>query len=167
MKLRSRKYSIVILCAGVVVHERRLAEHGLHRLHSRLAEEFGLEPDAVDHIIGEIGMSSDPSPDGTPSAPRKAIREHIGGFLENLESELERSLVYALQEYGEETVGRLIVHGEGGSIPGLTEHVSSALEMEVRVVGPADVAECPASLSAAAHSPALITALGLAQHPGE
>ena len=155
---------LVVLCADVVVFERALTEHGLNRLHMVLAGKFDLQPDVADHLIGEIGLTQAP-PGAVRSDLLKAVRGHIAGYLDRLASELRLSLSYAAQEHAKSGVDRLLVHGEGASIPGLADRLSSALDLELRMVAPTDVVECRPSLMATCRWPILSTALGLAQHP--
>ena len=158
---------LVVLYAGVVVHQRVLPELGLHPLHAQLAEVFDLKPEEVDWVVTRMGRHPGAADAEAPPESAEAIGEHIGVFLAGIESELSRSLAYAGQEYAADAVGGLVVHGEGAPIPGLAEHLASALDVDMKIVAPADVAECPPALAEACRSPALITALGLARHEGE
>ncbi|MHC4767293.1 MAG: hypothetical protein ACYTEI_01120, partial [Planctomycetota bacterium] len=61
----------------------------------------------------------------------------------------------------------LLLHGEGASIPGAANRLASKLRREIETIAPAMLARCSGSLSALCASPSLITAFGLAQHPGD
>ncbi len=157
--------ALVIVCAEVVVYERALTEHGLNRLYLAIADQHELEHDVTDHIVSEIGIRSDLPQDQAQSDVLKLVRGDIINYLDNLASEVRLSVSYGSQEYADGAVERLIIHGEGASMPGVAAYLSSRLEMKVRSVAPKHVADCSPSLSEICGLPVLSTALGLAQHP--
>jgi len=157
--------AIVIVCAEVVVYERALTEHGLNRLYLAVADQHELDNDVTDHIVSEIGISSDLPQDQAQSDLLKLVRGDIINYLDNLASEVRLSVSYGSQEYADGAVARLIIHGEGASMPGVAAYLSSRLDMKVRTVAPTHVADCSPSLSEICGLPVLSTALGLAQHP--
>jgi len=158
---------LVVLCGGVVVYERALAEYGLNRLHMLLTGKFDLDREVTDYIVGEMGLRSDLPGNETRTGLLKAVRSFTIRYFNRMLSELRLSLAYAVQEFAEGSVDRLLIHGEGASIPGLAAHLSSELDMEVRTFAPTDVAECGPSVRDVCALPALSTAVGLAQHPRE
>ncbi len=157
--------ALAIVCDEVVVYERSLTEHGLNRLYLAVADQHDLEHDVTDHIVSEIGIRSDLPQDQAQSDLVKAVRGDIINYLDNLVSEVRLSVSYGSQEYADGAVERLIIHGEGASMPGVAAYLSSKLDMKVRSVAPTHVADCPPSLSEICGLPVLSTALGLAQHP--
>ncbi|MHC4219421.1 MAG: pilus assembly protein PilM [Planctomycetota bacterium] len=165
LKLGWRVAHLVTLYGNAVVHERSLSEYGLQNLHELLGDSFGLETEVTDHLLNEMGFRGDAGNGSGPSGLLEAVQDQIGRYARAIVSEVKRSLAYATQEYGDGPADRLLLHGIGAAIPGLAEQFSSALDMPVTVVSPPDVAECAPSVSA--DSPGLITALGLAQHPGD
>ncbi len=158
---------LVVLHRGTVVHERSLPDHGLRNLHAPFAEVFDLDFDVTEYIIGEIGLDQRPSDDAGSSEVLTAARQQIGAYLDGVAPEVERSLHYSAQEHGEPVADPLLLHGEGASIPGAANRLSSALGTKVETVAPWTIASCSASLSALCESPSLITAFGLALHPGD
>ena len=110
-------------------------------------------------------MRSDVSEDKARSDLLRAVHRFIGGYIKKMVSELRLSLTYATQEFADGSVDQLLVHGEGAAMPRLAAHLSSELAVKARTLAPADVAQCPPSLSATCSLPVLSTALGLAQHP--
>ncbi len=158
---------LVVLCGGVVVYERALAEYGLNRLHMLLTGKFDLDREVTDYIVSEMGLRRDLPEDDAGADLRKSVRNFTIRYLNRLLSELRLSLAYASQEFAEGTVDRLLIHGEGASIPGLAAHLSSQLDIEVRTFAPTDVAQCAPSIRDVCARPVLSIALGLAQHPRE
>ncbi len=155
---------LVVLCDGVVVHERLLPEHGRRHLHEILAREFKLEPDIIDYVVDRIGLDPEASPPEVSARLLSAISGQLRAYLERLESDLLRSMSYATQEYAEDDLSRLIVHGDGAGMPGLSDHIAAVLGIDVRVATPSDTAVCPAALETVSRSPALVMAMGLALH---
>ena len=78
--------------------------------------------------------------------------------------ELNTSLSYASQEYPDRELDRLLVHGEGALVPKLVQQLGDQLDLATRTLVPTDVAHCGGPLAGLGGSPALVTALGLAQH---
>jgi Tfp pilus assembly PilM family ATPase len=158
---------LVVLRGGVVIHERFLSDHGLRNLHAPFAEVFDLDAEVTEYIITEIGLDRDVSEDVGSSEVLDAARQQTAGFLDGLAPEVDRSLLYSAQEHGEPVAEPLLLHGEGASIPGAAKHLASKLRREVETIAPETLARCSGSLSALCASPSLITAFGLAQHPGD
>jgi type IV pilus assembly protein PilM len=157
---------LVVLSGRVVVYERLLAEYGLNRLYMMLTHKFDLEREVADYVLGEIGMQTEPTHDGVRSDLLKSVRGYIVSYLDKLVHELRLSLTYATQEYGDGSIDRLHLLGEGAAIPRLPAHLAAPIEVAVDTVMPANLARCPRSLEAACRSPHLCIALGLAQHSG-
>jgi hypothetical protein len=154
----------VVLYGGNVIHERFLPDHGLRNLHAPFAEVFDLDPEVTEYIIGEIGFDPSPPREIAASEVLDAARQQIAGYIDGLASEVRRSLSYSAQEHGESVSEPVLLHGEGASIPGIAERLSSALGESVEPVAPGCLAACRAASTLCA-SPALITAFGLAMHP--
>ena len=157
---------LVVVAEGIVAYERVLAEHGMNRLHSRLANKLDLDGDVTDHLLHEIGLRCDLPEAEAQSDLLTSVRRYLSDHLDRMASELTRSLTYASQEYAGRDLDRVLVHGEGAVVPGLTEHLSSQLGLEVKTLVPRDVADCR-TLPAQGGLGVLMTALGLAQHAGD
>jgi Tfp pilus assembly PilM family ATPase len=87
--------------------------------------------------------------------------EHI----DRLAQELSVSLTYAARECLAQPVARVLVIGQGASMPGLGPHLSSACGVPCQVVRPGDVADCAAAPSLS-DGPGLVAAMGLALFEG-
>jgi Tfp pilus assembly PilM family ATPase len=79
--------------------------------------------------------------------------------------ELKVSLTYAQHQYHETAVSRLLLVGGGACIPGVAAHLSKTLGVESRTAAPADTAVPAPAVAGVCTSPALMLAMGLAQHP--
>lgn len=155
---------LVVLSANVVVYERSLLESGLNRLHDSLVDDLDLDADVADYIFTEIGIDPDSAGGETQKHLVAAARERMIAHVNALVPEIRMSLGYAAQEYGRDSVDRLILLGEAASIPGMTGHLGDAFGVEAAVVSPADLADpanCPRQTC---ESPALTIAFGLAQY---
>ena len=155
---------LVVVHDGIVVYERTLTEHGMNRLHGRLIAKLDMDRDVADHLLHEIGLRSDAPEAGEGSELLAVVRSYITSHLDRLIAELNTSLSYAGQEYPDCELDRLLVHGEGALVPRLVERLGDQLGLATRTLAPIDVARCGRSLAGLGGSPALVTALGLAQH---
>jgi len=133
-------------------------------LHGRLIAKLDMDHDVADHLLHEIGLRSDAPEAREGSELLAVVRSYITNHLDRLIAELNTSLSYAGQEYPDCELDRLLAHGEGALVPGLVERLGDRLGLATRTLAPVDVARCGRSLAGLAGSPALVTALGLAQH---
>ncbi len=155
---------LVVVHDGVVVYERTLTEHGMNRLHGRLIAKLDMDNEVADHLLHEIGLRADAAGAEEGSELLAVVRSYITNHLDRLIAELNTSLSYAGQEYPDRELDRLLVHGEGAMVPKLVERLGEQLGLATRAIIPTDVARCGRSLAGLGGSPALVTALGLAQH---
>jgi Tfp pilus assembly PilM family ATPase len=86
-------------------------------------------------------------------------------YADELVRELAVSFAYAAHEYPDGEVGRLLMVGGGGAMPGLAGRLTDALGVAAAPVTPAEVFGCGPGLLAACGSPALTAAAGLALFP--
>lgn len=155
---------LVVVHDGIVVYERTLTEHGMNRLYGKLIAKLDMDCDVADHVLHEIGLQSDDSEAGEHSEVLAVVRSYITSHLDRLIGELSTSLSYASQEYPDRELDRLLVHGEGALVPDLVQRLGDQLDLATRTLVPTDIAHCGGPLAGLGGSPALITALGLAQH---
>ncbi len=155
---------LVVVHDGIVVYERTLTEHGMNRLHGRLIAKLDMDRDIADHVLNEIGLRSDEPEAGEGSELLTVVQRYITNHIDRLIAELNTSLSYASQEYPDHELDRLLVHGDGALVPGLVERLGEPLGLATQTLAPTDIAQCRRSLLRLGKSPALITALGLAQH---
>jgi len=151
---------VAVCCRGVVVYERSLPEASLASLHEKLRNEFQLDFVKAEILLGEVGLSGG---DRAEMALFDRVRTIITDHFDQAVEDLRAPFVYAIRQYGGETSSRLILLGGGASIAGLARHLGERLAMPVRVVSPADLAECPRPLLGTCGRPSLTMAVGLAQ----
>ena len=151
---------------GVVIYGRTLAEGGIAKLYQTLGSRLELEPDVIDYLLAESGMANT----GAPAAgqQRKGPVDAAGLIAAHFDAavrDIQVSLRYAQHQYPGTTVSRLILVGGGACIRGVASHFGGVLGIETRTAAPADVAACSPGVAAAAQSPALMLATGLARFP--
>jgi type IV pilus assembly protein PilM len=153
--------NVIVLHSGVVIYERSLPEAGIGRLHKLLEEEFHLEGDETDVILRDVGLSRDAqsSAEGLFEGVRAMISAHFDQAMEDLRA----PFFYALQQYSDSPIDRLLLVGGGASIASLPDHLGAAMKMSARAVTPVDLAECPSPLLGKCGRAAMTGAIGLAR----
>lgn len=154
---------VVLLYRDAVVYERTLGETGIRPLFEAMSKKLALSAETIDSILGEVGIQSDADGEKTGWESFRAVRGMISAHLASMLEEVRLSFSYATGQYRDAALERLILVGGGAAIPGVREYISSALEMDVRTVAPADVADCPEALREQCSDPALTASVGLAQ----
>jgi Tfp pilus assembly PilM family ATPase len=159
--------SLIVILDEIVVYERALADTGLSRLHGALVNDLDLDADVADYVLREIGLRADLEDQDIPTELARAARESVLGYVSLLAPEVRVSLGYAAQEYGKSGVDRLVMVGEGASVPGLADQLSNEFSLTARVVAPTQLADCPERLRATCSAPALTAAFGLSLYQGD
>ena len=177
--------TLSLMHRGVAIYGRALGDSGICKLYHTLATRLGLEIEVIDYLLSDTGLSGTESAAAAaaahPVAPQyrngvhgaapvgrkaKAATDAAGLIAAHFEAavhELQVSLSYAQNQYPDTPLSRLLVVGGGGCIRGVTEHLRRTLGIEARAVAPADLAACSPAVADKCASPALTTALGLAQ----
>ena len=153
---------LLLIHQGVVVYERSLVESGIRRAGEALSKRLSLDGPALDVLLTEVGLDGGKT-DAEDAAVLGVVRELLSKQFDEVVEELRAPFSYAVQQYPDSYVDQLLLVGGGAAIPGLDAYLRSALGIDVRMVSPADLAECPPSLLARCSTGALIGALGLAQ----
>lgn len=152
-----------LVWSGGVIYRRALSELGMIRLRAALVQRYGIEQGAADHLIETLGLR--PEPSAQPDLA-EAVRSLAAGFVEKLAAELRVSLDYAAREFAAPSVPGLLLHGGGATMPGLDAALAAELGAETRSILPGDVVDVGSATRSGSRSPAFVTAVGLAQHPG-
>jgi Tfp pilus assembly PilM family ATPase len=153
---------VFILYRGVVVYERTLGETGVKRLSEALNRRLGLDLETTDSVLGEVGLGAERNrQEGAESFDELhgIIASHLNGMVE----ELQASFTYALHQYRDAALKRVLLIGGGAAVPGAASRLASALSLDVQPVAPARVAHCSPPLVETCGNPALMMAAGLAQ----
>jgi type IV pilus assembly protein PilM len=152
---------LTVVHDGVPAYERILADGALDHLRVAVRSRLGIEPELADHLYA--GLSLLPQGEESAGAGGEAAGAALEHF-ENLAGELCTAIAYAEHRLGAE-IRRVHLQGHGAGISGIDAHLTQFLPAPARILRPADVLEMPQSASAAAASPALMTAVGLAMNP--
>lgn len=152
-----------IICNGVVMYERMLSIAGVESLTEAVASRFGLDAEAINRVLTEVGFNSASQPNEADQQlfdhVTKVLKRHFSVMADGLKA----PFAYASQQCAHGEVKRLLLVGGGAGIPGLDRFLDQTLETEVLTVRPADLVECPSSLLTESCDPALTLVVGLAK----
>ncbi len=162
---------LVLLHGGTVVYERDLTKSGFAAMVRLVASERNADVDATEHVFFTEGLENLGLPTGDPGPGTGSPGNGQGGsstttlaaHLENMAAEVRTSLAYLASQYQDALVKRLLMVGGGACIRGLQGFLAARLGLEVRIVNPGDLGQCPETINAT-YGPSLIPALGLAQY---
>ncbi len=154
---------LLLLHGGTVVYQRSLTEAGLARVHRALTGQLGLDEETADFVLG--GEKPSPPEGEGPGAwrVRADVQSKLASYFRRLRDELQASLSYALHQYPDAPVQRLVLLGAGARLGGLSEFMASAVSAEVRTIGLGDVARAPAGLAVGGDAPDMVKCVGLAR----
>jgi Tfp pilus assembly PilM family ATPase len=93
----------------------------MRRLRAESAKALRLPTAAIGRLLAEQGMLRGDS---------ELLADVIAGALDGFIEEIAQSAAYASTRYDGASIERVYLVGIGASIPGLAEHLSSALECE-------------------------------------
>lgn len=163
-----RAARLVLMHQGTIVYERRLSEAGLAPLGQAIASELRVEPAIAEYLLTDVGLGR-PAGETVENAgedlpqldeAHRVIRDHFGPLC----LEVQSSMAYLEHQYGETSrLGAALVGG-GAMIPGLAEHLGTAMNCQARRVTPAQHGTCTSGLLGLAGSALLSAAMGLAMH---
>lgn len=146
--------TLVLLCRGAVIYERRLPEVGLGKLCQMLSTTLEVEPAIIEYLVREVGLG-EASRDVIDRAVLEDLHAALRDHYQDLSRELSVSFSYATHQYPDSGVDRLALVGGGATMPGLADMLA----------GPTGVAVAPLSTPGAdANSSSLCMAMGLALH---
>lgn len=165
-----------LLHRGVVVYQRSLGEAGTGQLHAVVARRLELEPDVIEFLLTELGLTIERAEARKASGPSGAeptldpdliedARRLVTTHADSLAGELRVSFTYATHQYPDAVVGKLLLAGGGAAMPGLADHLGTILGIPTTPVSPSDLAECDVDVLALCGSPAMTAAMGLAMYP--
>jgi len=150
---------LLLVYKDTAIYRRTMPEAAFKQLSQALGQKLGLEGDAIDCLLAEVGLS--PRADEDPSygaAVVPVLRKYLGG----LAAAVKPPFTYVENQYPGAEVDRLLLVGEGAAVPGIAGVLQSDLGVSVRPAAPADAAGCPAALEAKSRDPSLVAAFGLA-----
>ncbi|MEX0745546.1 MAG: pilus assembly protein PilM [Phycisphaeraceae bacterium] len=155
--------NFVLLYRRAVVYERMLGGTGLHALGEAIHREHPMEQDVIDYLLEHVGFGH---PDDAATADDQPLAGTIRGPMEahfdTLAQELRLSVSYAMHQYPEATLDRLVLTGGGAMIRGLPEHLSAAIDLPVAALA---IEQTCLAANDERLSTALGVAVGLARYP--
>lgn len=152
---------LMLVSGGTVVYERMLKSQ-LGALTKTLSERFQLDDLAAYQIIDNVGLSRKTEFGDLDTASLDIIQRFMTGHFRNMVEELQVPFSYAAHQYMQEGIQRLLLLGGGAAVPGLTEHLTEALHMEVCRAAPSQLVDGTAPALGNTENPALTVAIGLA-----
>jgi len=150
---------IIAIHLAQPLYQRCLDDLGMHKLHQRLTAAAEGDAEVAQYLWRRAGFSDESTrPDIT-----RILAEHVKVLVE----ELGVSMNYFKSLINTENTATLLLCGQGAAMPGLAEAINRESRMDVHVLRPSAIAECPDSLKTLCGDPQLTTAMGLALHGRE
>ncbi|MEM6504540.1 MAG: pilus assembly protein PilM [Planctomycetota bacterium] len=154
--LASNSGHLSLIYAGRVVHERALPDFNLHKLTQEASELIGVDRAVATHALGLYGVSE--TPEGMVACETNAL---LGDVIDSLAEEIGMSFAYVSHLYPEAELGQLLLSGGGANIPGLSESLSTILELETALITPNRLLQ-GCEFGSECNDPALTQAVGAA-----
>ncbi len=153
--------SLTVVHSGIVAYDRPMREAGLAQLRKALRKELKVDAEGAEFLLERVGMAGgdESLSEHTLRAAKGLVDDHVGIVIQELRS----VMAYAMHRYPG-SVGPVLLTGEGALLVGLADKVRGELDLEARVVRPAELVEVPAELAAACDDPSLCAAVGLAMY---
>lgn len=162
---------LVLVRDGVVVYQRLLTDSGFHVAFNTISEEFRLGPEETDFVLQQMGVGSD-TPDERSARPGLGsagprVRQIISWFLESLVDQIDAVFDYSAHRYADTPVKTLLLVGGGSTINQICPFMTARLDLQSKVLSPAQIIECPPDLLKRCSDGMLTHAIGLAWHGWE
>jgi Tfp pilus assembly PilM family ATPase len=159
LDLEWNRTMLLLLYQGTVIYKRTVTDQSLRQLVKGLMQGLELEEDSVLYLLADVGLAPQTS---DYAAQAETIRPLVTKYLDSIAASLQSPFAYATSQYAGTALDSLLLVGQGAAIPGASEHLQPRLSVNVRVVRPTDVVQCPPSLGGKAQDPSLAVAIGLA-----
>ena len=143
---------LVLLYDRVVIYERKLPKSAYGAMVGELAGELGADVQQAERMLRGL------SPAGAGAQAIDAARQR---YASRMAEEMRIPLSYVSNQYSDAVADQLLLVGGGAMLEGLAGQLAGAMDWPVRVVGMADLAECPAPLDHDCGS-TMVVAAGLA-----
>lgn len=144
--------------------ERTLKEGGLKLLYSTFRERYEIPDLAIDFAfnLSTLTEATDECDALNQAALIDTSKHWLMDLYDTLGAEVERSMNYAAGRYPKLAMGRVIVTGDGGQLPGIVEGMTERLGLEVVPASIARRVTVPPDLARFAVCTGLTGALGAA-----
>lgn len=145
----------LVLLGRTPIFERRVPDAGLSALFRQFTDTFGLDNDAIAHIVETVGCAPSEQSPGAAAAS-----ELVDSHALLIVRELKTSLAYVAHRYPDLAIGEIQVIGGGASIPGLVERISTESNIPARGAGWTDLGVAPSNRAEAPTHLTLAVGLG-------
>lgn len=153
---------LVILFQGELFYTRSLGDFGIRRLWKSLTEQIGIDSDAADCLFTEVRLDTGANPDDD-GGPFEDFGSAVSMHFKALAEKLKAPFSYAARQCGQEKIGRVLLTGDGVSVPGLGSLLADKFDTQVSVVQMEDLElRGSESFDGTGRLAALATAAGLA-----
>lgn len=152
----------LLLVSGQTVLYERLLRSELGELAVKLSQRFGITPEATAQIFDSIGLAKKHQITDLDTATLEVIQGLLETHFNSMLEELTIPFDYVLRQYESQGVQRVLLTGGGANMPGLSEFMENALNLNVRQSTPADLLTSDPKLLTKARNPGLTVAVGLA-----
>jgi Tfp pilus assembly PilM family ATPase len=143
----------------------------MRQLRDAIASRLKVDRDVAEYLLQNVGLATDAAAaaadddDGGLADLPADGRSLIAGHFDAISQELAASFSYAVHQYRDAAVSRLLVVGGGAGVPAVAKHLTNATGIEAAVASPATLAAFDPTLAETCASPTLTAALGLALYP--
>ena len=129
---------VIFLHEGVVVYERTLGANGMVAAIATMAAELQVDAETAEHLLAGRDPTPGPAGDDAPAQTIEQVHAASAAYFAELVKEIRPPLSYMANQYSDAAVERLLLTGDGASMPGLYAHLVSSLDLDVRAkTGPA------------------------------
>lgn len=153
---------LVIVQGDVIVYERTINELGLSVVVEQLKKRLNVDDDSAGMLLRQLGCAP-PGELNNQLAESQTAAAIVSQHADALAGELTMSLSYAARRFGT-SVGRVLLTGGAGSVPGLAAHLGSSIDTPVVAATAADLLRVDAPCVDTCRIYPMLTALGLAMH---
>ncbi len=158
--------SFLLVHGRRLVYERVLGGIGLASPIDKLGTEHHLEPDIIEHLLHQAGLTEPENLDPAAAPLASIVRGPLESHVDALAQELRLALAYASHQYPDAPLRRIALVGGGSEVPGLAERLADALETDTAALRPAELIDIGPYAADARHG-TLALAVGLALYPEE
>lgn len=156
LDLASTRGHLSLMYAGRVVHERDLPDFNLTKLRDGIVSTLGIDNKIAKQAISRYGVLEEP--DGVVACETNSL---LAEAIQPLMEEIAMSFAYVSHLYPEADLGKMLLAGGGANMAGLSEALSTALELDVDVIRPDQLVQGD-SFCQQSPDPALTAAVGAA-----
>jgi len=152
---------LVVLHQGLAVYRRLMLEHSVGALVQAMARNLDLPTESVDCLLEDVGLGQHAASPGGAAVSLESVQATIRRPIHAVADAVRAAFAYAGQMYPGATPGRVILTGQGATVPGAAAHLSSRVGVEVVTASPRHCSTPSPAVKAVADDPSLTAAVGL------